>query len=85
MGDWTGTVPSFAAGAKLRGVDMQTLATQPGADLQPGPQVQLFRLVEFLKRNPDRKALIEGHTDSIGSSEYNLQRSRPGWWCRSCG
>lgn len=26
MGDWTGTVPTFAAGAKLRGVDMQTLA-----------------------------------------------------------
>lgn len=26
MGDWTGTVPSFAAGAKLRGVDMQTMA-----------------------------------------------------------
>lgn len=26
MGDWTGTVPTFAAGAKLRGVDQQTLA-----------------------------------------------------------
>jgi OmpA-OmpF porin, OOP family len=46
-----------------------------GADLQPGAQVQPFRLVEFLKRNPDRKVLIEGHTDSIGSSEYNLQLS----------
>ena len=37
--------------------------------------VQLLRLVEFLKLNPDRKVLIEGHTDSIGSSEYNLQLS----------
>ena len=46
-----------------------------GADLQPGTQVQLLRLVEFLKGNPDRKVLIEGHTDSIGSSEYNLQLS----------
>ena len=46
-----------------------------GADLQPGTQVQLLRLVEFLQRNPDRKVLIEGHTDSIGSSEYNLQLS----------
>ena len=46
-----------------------------GADLQPGTQVQLLRLVEFLKRNPDRKVLIEGHTDSIGGSEYNLQLS----------
>jgi len=26
VGDWTGTVPTFAAGAKLRGVDMATLA-----------------------------------------------------------
>ena len=46
-----------------------------GADLQPGAQVQLFRLVEFLKGNPDRQILIEGHTDSTGSSEYNLQLS----------
>ena len=46
-----------------------------GADLQPGAQPQLLRLVEFLKLNPDRKVLIEGYTDSIGSSEYNLQLS----------
>jgi outer membrane protein OmpA-like peptidoglycan-associated protein len=46
-----------------------------GADLQPGAQVQLFRLVDFLKRNPDRKVLIEGHTDSTGNPEYNLQLS----------
>jgi hypothetical protein len=26
MGDWTGTVPTFAAGAKVRGVDQQTMA-----------------------------------------------------------
>jgi outer membrane protein OmpA-like peptidoglycan-associated protein len=46
-----------------------------GADLQPGAQVQLFRLIEFLNQNPDRKAVIEGHTDSTGTSEYNLQLS----------
>jgi OmpA-OmpF porin, OOP family len=46
-----------------------------GADLQPGAQVELLRLVEFLERNPDRKVLIEGHTDSTGSEEYNLQLS----------
>ena len=46
-----------------------------GADLEPGAQVQLFRLVEFLNRNPDRKVLIEGNTDSTGNSEYNLQLS----------
>ena len=46
-----------------------------GADLQPGAQPQLLRLIEFLKLNPDRKVLIEGYTDSIGSPEYNLQLS----------
>jgi OmpA-OmpF porin, OOP family len=47
-----------------------------GADLQPGAQVTLLRLTEYLKRNPDRKVLIEGHTDSSGSSEYNLRLSQ---------
>jgi OmpA-OmpF porin, OOP family len=47
-----------------------------GADLQPGAQVELLRLIEYLKRNPDRNILIEGHTDSTGSSEYNLQLSQ---------
>jgi OmpA-OmpF porin, OOP family len=48
-----------------------------GADLQPGAQMELLRLVDFPKRNPDRKVLIEGHTDSTASSEYNLQLSQP--------
>jgi outer membrane protein OmpA-like peptidoglycan-associated protein len=46
-----------------------------GAELQPGAQTELLRLAEYLKRNPDRKILIEGHTDNTGSSEYNLQLS----------
>jgi OmpA-OmpF porin, OOP family len=47
-----------------------------GADLQPGAQVELLRLVEYLRRNPDQKVLIEGHTDSTGSSDYNLRLSQ---------
>jgi outer membrane protein OmpA-like peptidoglycan-associated protein len=46
-----------------------------GADLQPGAQVELLRLIGYLKRNPDRLVLIEGHTDNTGSSEYNLRLS----------
>ena len=46
-----------------------------GAELQPGAQVELLRLVEYLEQHPDRKILIEGHTDNSGSSEYNLQLS----------
>jgi outer membrane protein OmpA-like peptidoglycan-associated protein len=47
-----------------------------GAELQPGAQVEMLRLVDYLKRNPDHNILIEGHTDNTGSSEYNLQLSQ---------
>jgi OmpA-OmpF porin, OOP family len=33
-------------------------------------------VAEYLKRNADRKILIEGHTDNTGSLEYNLQLSQ---------
>jgi outer membrane protein OmpA-like peptidoglycan-associated protein len=31
----------------------------------------MAQLAEFFKRNPERKASIEGHTDSVGSEESN--------------
>jgi outer membrane protein OmpA-like peptidoglycan-associated protein len=35
----------------------------------------MAQLAEFFKRNPERKASIEGHTDSVGSEESNRLRS----------
>lgn len=32
-------------------------------------------LVSYLKDNPTRRAWIEGHTDSVGSSAYNMELS----------
>lgn len=46
------------------------------AALKPGAEQNLLRLVEFLEEYPDREVLVEGHTDSVGSNEYNLSLSR---------
>jgi outer membrane protein OmpA-like peptidoglycan-associated protein len=34
------------------------------------------KVADFLKKYPDRNVLIEGHTDNIGSDEYNLDLSQ---------
>jgi len=34
------------------------------------------KLVEFLKKYTNRNVLIEGHTDSVGSDEFNLTLSQ---------
>jgi outer membrane protein OmpA-like peptidoglycan-associated protein len=41
------------------------------ATLTPGAYATLDRLATALRQQPDRKVLIEGHTDSVGSSEAN--------------
>ena len=41
------------------------------AELRPGLSSNLDRLVTFMQNYPDRNAVIEGHTDNVGSSEYN--------------
>ena len=33
------------------------------------------KLVNFLQENPDRKVLIEGHTDNVGNTAYNIDLS----------
>jgi outer membrane protein OmpA-like peptidoglycan-associated protein len=69
--------------------DLQTRQTERGlvitlgdilfqvdrADLQPGGIQQLSRLADYLRDNPDRSILIEGHTDSTGEDAYNLRLS----------
>lgn len=46
------------------------------AELKPGIQRKLFPLADFLKETPGRNVLIEGHTDSSGSADFNLELSR---------
>ena len=46
------------------------------ATLKAGATQSLSRLVTFLKEYPDRQVLVEGHTDSTGTEEYNLGLSQ---------
>jgi len=46
------------------------------ADLSAGAVRNLDKLTGFLEKHPDRNVLIEGHTDSIGSDEFNLALSQ---------
>lgn len=46
------------------------------SDLKPGGMQQLTRVAEFLRQNPDRNVLIEGHTDSTAPDAYNLALSQ---------
>lgn len=45
------------------------------AELKPGGMANVNKLAQFLQENPDRKAIVEGYTDSTGSSAYNLSLS----------
>jgi hypothetical protein len=43
--------------------------------LKPESMVELDKLVKFLAENPQVRIEISGHTDNIGSAEYNLNLS----------
>jgi outer membrane protein OmpA-like peptidoglycan-associated protein len=52
----------------LRGVNF---AFDSASRVLPGTREVLARLAEHLKKNPFQRIIIEGHTDSVGSTEYN--------------
>ena len=41
------------------------------SDLNVSAQRSMDKIAEFLQKNQNRKLLVEGHTDSVGSDEYN--------------
>lgn len=43
--------------------------------LKPGADAIIDRVATFMKQNEGTKVIVEGHTDSRGSSEYNQQLS----------
>ncbi|MGV8321401.1 OmpA family protein, partial [Pseudomonas aeruginosa] len=45
------------------------------SDLKPGAMRNIQQLAEFLQQNPERQVIVEGYTDSTGSSNYNQRLS----------
>jgi OOP family OmpA-OmpF porin len=45
------------------------------AELKPGSMRQLEQLASLLRQHPERRVAIEGHTDSIGDTDYNVRLS----------
>jgi outer membrane protein OmpA-like peptidoglycan-associated protein len=52
------------------------LFTSGQSDLKAGAASNLDRLVAFLNQNAGRQVEIEGHTDDVGSDDFNLGLSR---------
>jgi outer membrane protein OmpA-like peptidoglycan-associated protein len=46
------------------------------ATLKPGAYSTMDRLASVLKESPNRKVVIEGHTDNVGSDENNMLLSQ---------
>lgn len=46
------------------------------AEIKPTAQTAISKLSNYLKQHPDRRVLIEGFTDSVGSDQANLTLSQ---------
>ncbi|HEX6998151.1 MAG TPA: OmpA family protein [Gammaproteobacteria bacterium] len=45
------------------------------AELKPGAATAVDRIAEFMSQYPERRIIVEGHTDSRGTEEYNRRLS----------
>jgi outer membrane protein OmpA-like peptidoglycan-associated protein len=57
-------------------VNMPDILFEPGkATLTPGGSLKLTQIASTLKAIPIREIIVEGHTDSTGSPDFNMQLS----------
>jgi outer membrane protein OmpA-like peptidoglycan-associated protein len=45
------------------------------ADLTSGAMDNIDRIADFMKSYPERIAIVEGHTDNMGETDYNMDLS----------
>jgi len=84
MDDQAAEMEKDLAGAKIERVgegikvtfDSGLLFDIDKATLRPASQEQLSKLAVILNKYNDTNILLEGHTDSTGTAEHNLQLSR---------
>ena len=83
-----------AAELKQQMADMQAQQTERGmvltlgdvlfevneAQLAPEAARNIDKIAAFLNKYPERTAIVEGHTDSMGDADYNLDLSRERAW-----
>lgn len=81
--DYRDDCPDSAAGALVDGrgcyveleetvtIDMNIEFDVDKAEVLPRHRAEIDRAVDFLRKYPTAKAVIEGHTDSSGSESYN--------------
>jgi len=46
------------------------------ADIKPQYRDEIAKVGDFMKQYPTTTAIIEGHTDNVGSSEFNMKLSK---------
>lgn len=71
---------SFKTRQTERGLEL-TLASDllfntGSAELKPGATLQINRLADFMRGNPQTRVIVEGYTDSTGTAAYNEQLSQ---------
>jgi OOP family OmpA-OmpF porin len=46
------------------------------ADIKPQYQDNIAKVADYMKQYPTTTAVIEGHTDNVGSADYNMKLSQ---------